>query len=75
MKCPFCNGEMEHGFVTAGVSLKWQMKKKKVTLNPYPDKKKGEFVFSYNPLGGAAAEGYICRECKKIIIGYEKEIE
>lgn len=75
MNCPFCNEKMEHGFVTAGVSLNWRMKKKKVTFNPYPNKKKGEFVFSYNPFGGAAAEGYICRKCQKIIIGYEKKIE
>lgn len=71
MKCPFCGEEMEHGFVTSGVTLKWQLKKKKVTINPYPDEKNGEFVFSYNPFGGAAAEGELCRKCHKIILSYE----
>jgi sarcosine oxidase delta subunit len=75
MNCPFCNGEMEHGFVTSGAALTWRKRKKKVTFNPYPDKKQGEFVFSYNPFGGAAAEGYICKNCKKILIGYEEEME
>lgn len=73
MKCPFCNNEMEHGFVTAGVSLKWQKKKKKITINPYPNKKNGEFVFAYNPFGGAASEGSFCKKCKKIIINYVEE--
>lgn len=75
MKCLFCGAEMEHGFVTSGVSLTWRKRKKNVTINPFLDKKKGEFIFSYNPFGGAAAEGDLCRNCKKIIINYEKEEE
>lgn len=73
MNCPFCGNEMEHGFVSSGVSLTWRKRKKKVTINPSLDKKKGEFIFSHNPFGGAAAEGNLCRSCRKIIINYEKE--
>lgn len=49
-------------------------KKKERYINPFLDKKKGEFIFSYNPFGGAAAEGDLCRNCKKIIINYEKSV-
>lgn len=64
---------MEHGFVTSGTALTWRLRKKKVTINPFLNEKKGEFIFSYNPFGGAAAEGCLCRKYHKIVLSYEQE--
>ena len=44
MNCPFCNGEMEEGFLQGMRRVAWVKKKHKITLLP----KEGEILLENN---------------------------
>ncbi|MBU9724861.1 PF20097 family protein [Diplocloster modestus] len=73
MKCPFCNREMENGYLTSDArAIAWR----KERYQPALIRKGGGIQLARNPMGGAAAiaNAFCCQECKKIVIDYsEKE--
>lgn len=74
MKCPYCNQEIENGYITSNArAIAWRKEKYESALV-----KKGNGIqLSYNLLGGTATikNAYCCKYCKKIIIDYsEKDI-
>jgi hypothetical protein len=66
MECPFCNKEMENGFVQSGKEIFWGDKKHKVFCFPHDE---GEFSLA-DGWNSAVINACCCRDCKKIIIDY-----
>lgn len=66
MKCPYCNSEMEQGFLQGMERLAWVKKPHKVSLLP----KQGEILLENNMIKGATFSASICKSCKKILLDY-----
>lgn len=66
MKCPYCNKEMEKGYIQSRDGLAWNSKKR--ILAGF------SAWFAEQPLEYELI-AYRCKDCKKIIIDYEKEKE
>ncbi len=72
MKCPFCNGEMEDGFLQGMRRVAWVKKKHKITLLP----KEEEILLENNVVADFLISASICKYCKKIMVDYsQKEIQ
>ena len=73
MKCPYCDKEMEKGYIQCRDGVYWAEKIRPVAAIP---------VFSGNMISlssdevevfsGKAAVAYCCRECKKVIVDFSK---
>lgn len=64
MKCPYCNQEMENGFVQSARDIFWGEKKHKLFFTP----NEKEVKLAIGGLNGCIINAYYCRDCKKIII-------
>ncbi len=64
MKCPYCNQEMENGFVQSARDIFWGGKKHKLFFKPSND---NEFIIA-DGWNGCVISAYCCRDCEKIII-------
>ncbi len=72
MKCPFCNNEMEQGFLQGMQRVAWVKKRHKISLLP----KQGEIILENHAFSDFIFSAQICKECKKIVVDYsDKEIE
>ncbi len=69
MLCPYCQEEMENGFLQAGNILVWVKKKHYFSLLPRED----EVLLDKNYLTGVFLPSWLCRRCKKVITEYEEE--
>ena len=68
MKCPFCDSEMEKGYVQANRGMAWT---KKIHLFDLVSPNKGEIIFHIkNAFCKAYFDAYICKTCKKILVDY-----
>lgn len=69
MKCPYCNKELQKGYITSDArAIAWRKEKYESSLAG-----KGDGVqLSRNIMGGAATipNAYCCKSCEKIIIDY-----
>ncbi|MDE7294354.1 MAG: hypothetical protein K2N72_08015 [Oscillospiraceae bacterium] len=70
MKCPYCGDDMEEGHIAVGGELWWQPGRKTRLLNSwfYND----GVVLGENGFGETVT-AYLCRECKKVVIDFEKQ--
>jgi hypothetical protein len=68
MLCPYCNKEMENGYIQSGTIIIWTPKKHKISLLPRNDGR--DIHLAKKPLGGATVYAYRCNDCKRIIINY-----
>lgn len=72
MKCPYCNQEMENGYITSDANfIAWRKEKHESAWV-----RKGEGIqLARNILGGAVSvnNAYCCNSCKKIVIDYSQE--
>ena len=71
MKCPYCGGEMEQGFIQCRDGVTWQKKQRLVAAVSGLSKDSVILARSQgNPFSGAAAIAHHCQECKKMVIDY-----
>lgn len=69
MKCPYCDHEMEKGFLqTGGTEIIWDPKPHSFWFRP----SKQGFMLAYRALG-ARTDAFHCKECQNILLHYEKE--
>jgi len=73
MKCPYCQNEMEKGYLQSRDGLAWTGKKHLISaFSPYFSD-----AVSLSSDGVSAApktvDAYLCRSCKKVIIDYSTE--
>ncbi|OUQ56954.1 hypothetical protein B5E58_09880 [Tyzzerella sp. An114] len=66
MKCPYCNSEMEQGFLHGMKRVAWMTKKRKSETALNGD----DIVFEDNAFNDFIFSGYICKDCKKMVIDY-----
>lgn len=66
MNCPVCGKEMEPGFVQTNQRAAWVKKPHALTLMP----KDGEILLDNKLFSSCSFPGWICRECKKIVLDY-----
>lgn len=72
MKCPYCNNEMEQGFLQGMRRAAWVKNRHKVSLLP----KQGEILLENNTFSDFVFSAQICKRCKKIVVDYsDKKIE
>lgn len=67
MNCPYCNSEMEKGFIQSGRPVFWAVKKRRIFFLPDNDLEVTSGFWN-----GCFATAFLCRNCKKIILDYEK---
>lgn len=65
MKCPYCNKEMESGFIQCRDGVTWTPKKQLVAALSFLGK--GSLHLASNTVCA-----YKCGECKKVIIDYSE---
>lgn len=74
MICPFCNGEMESGFIQSRDSISWTKKPCAVAALSFLSKSALVLSSSLDsggsPFSGGAVIAHKCANCKKIIIDY-----
>ena len=68
MNCPYCEAEMEQGFIQGSRGFIWSKSKKKLSFLAGGDDI--DLTPSFNFLSGSHAVAYLCRRCKKITIDY-----
>ena len=75
MKCPYCNKEMESGYVQCRDGLHWTPKKQKVAA--LSGMGKGAVLIGNEEglVPNITAVAYHCEECKFVLIPYGKENE
>lgn len=61
MKCPFCGNEMSEGTLTSGRYIQWK------EINDETGKKQ-EYLLAKSYMGNAKMKGYLCRECRKLVL-------
>lgn len=64
MKCPYCNEEMELGYLQSSHGIFWGATKHKLIFRP--NKKNGEIAVR-TKASGCYAETYLCRKCNVMI--------
>ncbi|MBR5269258.1 MAG: hypothetical protein IKU21_01985 [Anaerotignum sp.] len=70
MKCPYCQKDMEKGFIQCRDGIHWTPKKQLVAALSEFGK---DSVSLENGVGNnRAVYAYHCADCKKVIIDYEK---
>ena len=71
MKCPYCNQDMQKGYITSDARfLAWREEK-----HESANVKKGDGIqLAKKVVGGAAtvSDAYCCKACRKIVIDYAK---
>ena len=69
MKCPFCENDMELGFIQCRDGITWTPKKQVISSLSFLGK--GAQVIENGASDDSkAVYAYRCKECKKIIIDY-----
>lgn len=72
MKCPYCQCEMEQGYIQSRDGLAWTKKEHFViAFAPYTS----DSLQIGNRRDGKSAEAYLCKNCKKILIDYQENEE
>lgn len=69
MKCPWCNLEMEEGFVQGTKGNIFYTNDKRLLVGSDDN----DIILTKNSFGGPRTDAYICRACKKIVIDYKKK--
>ena len=69
MNCPVCGKEMEPGFVQTLERAAWVKNPHKFTLLP----KEGEILLENNAIKDVVFPGWICKDCKKIVLDYAEK--
>lgn len=68
MNCPYCNEEMEHGYIKSSQCMHWGKEK---ALGYFPKDMKLTKNFWKGFFEGNFVEAYHCRHCEKIVISLE----
>ena len=68
--CPYCDGELETGYIQCRDGVIWTKKKRKVAALPSLSKSSITLSWGGGVFSGASVVAYCCRSCEKIIINY-----
>ncbi len=65
MQCPYCDGEMQRGYIKCERPFVWSPNKKIHLINI---KRKEDIQLSQGFWDGCYVEAYVCPACKKMIL-------
>ena len=69
MKCPYCNDDMEFGYIkAAGEKLSWTPENEKRPMTRWGISKNGIELGAYSFFSGSCVNAAYCPACKKVII-------
>lgn len=69
-KCPYCNSELELGYIQCRDGITWSKKKRLVAALPSFNSSSVVLAKGGGMLSGSVVEAYCCKKCKKVIIDY-----
>ena len=72
MKCPYCNNEMDLGYIQCRDGVTWTPKKQLVSALSFLGKG-GVSLTNGAHHNSETVYAYKCSECKKVIIDYSQE--
>ena len=64
MKCPYCEKEMEQGFIQSPHEISWKKGDKRPLF---------VILSELSFMKGSAVTAFLCRDCQKVIIDYSDE--
>ena len=73
MKCPYCNIEMEQGFIQSPQEISWKKGEKRPLLGRAQFHEGSVILSELSFIKGSAVTAYLCRACRKVIIDYSDE--
>lgn len=73
MLCPYCNAQMEEGFLQSPQEISWKRGNKRPLLGRAMFHKGSVVLSGLSLLKGSAVKAYLCRACKKVLIDYADE--
>lgn len=65
MNCPYCNLNMEKGYLQSSHPAFWAEKKKKLFFTP---DEVGDIKVTVGIWNGSFSDAWVCRKCKKMIV-------
>lgn len=65
MKCPYCDGEMERGFLQGPRGVFWSAKGRNFIF--FPHRTKGDVVIAGALECSSGENSYLCRKCSMLI--------
>ncbi|MEG0410082.1 MAG: PF20097 family protein [Erysipelotrichaceae bacterium] len=71
MNCPYCNTEMEKGYMQGASRMMWTPKPHSFIM-ALP--KKDEIMFDSGITKASLCTAYLCRHCKKIVMDYDDAV-
>jgi hypothetical protein len=72
MKCPYCDSEMEQGYLQGPGGVFWSEKSKRFFL--YPREQNGDVVIAGSWERSSGDDAWLCRNCGKMIIDVKYNI-
>ncbi len=73
MKCPYCDSEMEQGYIQSPYEINWKKGNKRAFFGNAGFHEGSVVLSELSLLGGSAVTAFLCRDCKKVIIDYSDE--
>ncbi|MEA5040334.1 MAG: PF20097 family protein [Clostridiaceae bacterium] len=70
MKCPYCDEEMQLGYIQCRDGVIWDTKKRIVAALPSIRSSSIALGSGDGPFSGSSVLAYNCENCKKIVIDY-----
>ena len=68
MKCPYCNEEMENGYLKSNHTIRWG---KDIEMGLITDDIRVNKFNWREIFGGCVVDTYYCKDCKKMIVPLE----
>ena len=70
MKCPYCDNEMELGFIQSPHEISWKKGEKRPLFGRAQFHEGSVMLSELSFMKGSAVTAYLCKVCKKVIIDY-----
>ena len=73
MKCPYCEKEMEQGFIQSHHEISWKKGDKRPLFGRAQFHEGSVILSELSFMKGSAVTAFLCRDCQKVIIDYSDE--
>ena len=73
MKCPYCNNEMEEGYIQSPHEISWKKGTKRHVFGRAQFHEGSVVLSELSYMKGSAVKAFLCRTCMKVIIDYSEE--
>ena len=74
MNCPYCDNEMEEGFIQSPHEISWKRGTKRPLFGRAAFHEGSIVLSGLSYMKGYAVKAFLCSVCKKVIIDYSDEL-